>query len=79
MSHTYHDVENTAENIFKILNQVLETGTPATVVMKGKGLLISPSQAISKLDLLEDHPNYITGDPEELVHVDWSSEWKPRT
>ena len=79
MSHTSHNVENTSENIFKILNRVLETGTPATVVMKGKGLFISPSQAISKLDLLEEHPNYITGDPEELVHVDWSSQWKPRT
>lgn len=31
MSHTYHNIENTSENIFKILDQVLETGTPATV------------------------------------------------
>jgi hypothetical protein len=79
MSHTYYNIENTSENIFKILDQVLETGTPATVVINGKGLLITPSQSISKLDLLEKHPNFITGDPEELVHVDWSSEWKPRT
>jgi hypothetical protein len=77
MSHMYHDIDNPAENIFKILDQVLETGDPATVIVKGKRLLISPSQAISKLDLLEEHPNFIIGDPEELVHLDWASEWKP--
>jgi hypothetical protein len=80
MSHSCPDENgNTAEDIFKILNQVLETGTPATVVLKGKRLLISPNQTLSKLDLLEEHKNFITGDPEDFVHVDWSSEWKPRT
>jgi hypothetical protein len=79
MSHTYHNIKATEKNIYKILNQVLETGDPATVVLKGKQLLISPSQAICKLDLLEEHPNFIIGDPEELVHMDWSSEWKPLT
>lgn len=79
MSDSYHDTENTAESIFKILDQVLETGVPATVVLKGKHLLISPSQARAKLDLLEEHPNIISGDPDELVHVGWSSEWKPCT
>jgi hypothetical protein len=79
MSHTCPENGNTAENIFKLLNQVLEAGTPATVVLKGKRLLISPTQTLSKLDLLEEHKNFITGDPEDFVHIDWSSEWKPRT
>ena len=48
MSHTCPENGNTAENIFKILNQVLETGTPATVVLKGKRLLISPNHIVSQ-------------------------------
>jgi hypothetical protein len=78
MSRVNHNILNSEENIYEILDQVIETGTPATIVLKGKQLLISPSQATSKLDLLEDHPGFILGDPEELVHVDWSSEWNPR-
>jgi hypothetical protein len=79
MSQTSHIIKNSEEDIYKILDQVLETGDPATVILKGKRLLISPYQPISKLDLLEEHPDFIIGDPEELVHMDWSAEWKPRT
>jgi hypothetical protein len=79
MSHTSHIIKNSEEDIYKILDHVLETGDPATVILKGRRLLISPYQPISKLDLLEEHPNFIIGDPEDLVHMDWSTEWKPRT
>jgi hypothetical protein len=28
---------------------------------------------------LDAHPGTIAGDPEELVHLDWSDEWRPRS
>jgi len=33
--------------------------------------------ALSKLELLKPHPGTISGDPDELVHVDWSDQWQP--
>jgi hypothetical protein len=29
------------------------------------------------IENLEPHPDGIVGDPDELIHMDWSSEWKP--
>jgi prevent-host-death family protein len=62
------------ENIYGILDQVLETGNPVEVVRKGKILKIVPEQKIDKLSRLKKR-NCIVGDPEDLVHMDWSSEW----
>jgi len=62
------------ENIYTILDQVLETGTPIEVIRKGKVLKIVPEQKIDKLSRLTKR-DYLVGDPEEIVHMDWSSEW----
>lgn len=31
----------------------------------------------SKLDNLKRRPDIILCDPEDLVHIDWSDEWRP--
>lgn len=62
------------ENIYGILDQVLETGTPVEVIRKGKVLKIVPEQQPDKLSRLKKR-NYLVGDPEDIVHMDWSSEW----
>jgi hypothetical protein len=54
------------ENIYRILNQILETGVPRIV----------PEEPKSKLDNLKARP-YLLSDPEDLVHLDWSEEWRP--
>lgn len=64
------------ENVYQILDQVLATGVPVEVVRKGRVLRIVPDQPVSKFSRLQ-HRDYIAGDPEELVHSDWSAEWKP--
>jgi hypothetical protein len=38
---------------------------------------VVPSDAPSNLDRLVPHPGSIVGDPEDLVHIDWSGEWHP--
>jgi len=67
------------ENIYKLLDQVLETGTPVEIERRGRKLRIVPADdpPRSKLDRLERRPHAIVGDPEDLVHLDWSTEWKP--
>ena len=67
------------ENIYRVLDQVVETGGPVEIGRRGKRLKIVPADepVRGKLDRLEPHPDAIVGDPEDLVHLDWSSEWKP--
>ena len=66
------------ENIYRILDQVLETGVPVEIERRGKILKIVPAESRSKLENLKPRP-YLLSDPEELVHLDWSGEWRPRT
>ena len=63
------------KNIYNLLDQVLETNIPIEIERKGKILKIVPEQKTDKLKNLKKH-NTITGDPMDLVHMDWSSEWK---
>lgn len=67
------------ENIYKILDQILETGVPVEIERGGKTLKIIPAESSrkSKLDNLVEHPGFLLCDPEELVHVDWSEYWQP--
>ena len=62
------------ENIYGILDQVLETGTPVEVIRKGKILKIVPEAKPDKLSKLKKR-KCIIGDPEDIVHMDWLSEW----
>ena len=64
-------------DIFHLLDQVLETGEPLVLERRGKILLIVPEVPPQKLTRLERHEEYLKGDPEEIVHMDWSSEWRP--
>ena len=66
------------KNIYKLLDQVLESGDPIEIKRKGKRLLIAPAEPEKKLERLESHPDCIVGNPEDFVHVDWSGEWNPK-
>ena len=65
------------KNIYKFLDEVLSTNMPLEVLRKGKRLIIAPAERGFRLDRLEPHADSILGDPEELVHLDWSGEWRP--
>jgi prevent-host-death family protein len=64
-------------NVYKVLDEVLETGAPIEVERKGKRLRIVPVEPRSKLDRLVKRPDFFKVDPESIVHLDWSSEWRP--
>ena len=67
------------ENIYKVLDQVLETGVPVEIVRGRRRLKIVSVDEVpgGKLARLRVRPKALVGDPEDLVHMDWSKEWKP--
>jgi len=69
---------NIQNDIFQLLDKVIKTGVPVEIERKGKRLLISPAEKRRDLDSLEEHPEFIGGNPDDLVHIDWSAEWKPQ-
>jgi hypothetical protein len=63
------------QNVYRLLDKTLETGKPLEVRRKGRTLRIVADPApIGKLQALVSH-DCIKGDPESLVHVDWSDTW----
>ena len=65
------------KNFLRLLDRVAKTGVPVEIQRKGKRLLVTPVEKKRKLEQLEPHPEFIVGDPDDLVHIDWSSEWEP--
>lgn len=65
------------KNLYRILDDVLSSGTPVEIERNGRIVRLVPDVATGSLDALEAHPGFVVGDPEDLVHVDWSSTWKP--
>ena len=62
------------QDVYNILDQALKTGVPVEVERKGRILKIVPEQKPSKLANLKKR-DYLVGDPESIVHMDWLKEW----
>ena len=71
-------VSKLRENIYNIMDSVLETGLPVFIRRKGKILKITVEGKVDKLEPLKgrDKRNIICGDPDSLIHLDWLPEWK---
>ena len=63
------------ENIYRILDKVLETGVPVEIRRKGKTVRIIAAEPPPKLERLKLR-RYLLDDPESIVHLDWSAEWR---
>lgn len=64
------------KDIYHLLDEVLATGNALEVKRKRGTVKIIAEQASPKMARLKKH-ECIKGDPEELVHSDWSGEWMP--
>jgi hypothetical protein len=64
-------------NVYRMLDEVLETGQPLEIERNGRTLVIAPKEQQSIWDRLPRREGFIVGDPDELIHIDWSSEWNP--
>ncbi len=64
------------ENIYRLLDQVLNTGVPLEVKRRGKILKIIPVDAPNKLDNLVPHKDFLKCGPDDIVDLDWSGGWR---
>ena len=64
------------EDIYQILDRVLENGQPVEILRNGRRLRIVAVDPPSKLARLVKK-DCIIGDPDDLTSVDWSGEWNP--
>jgi len=73
-------------NIYKILDEVLESGQPVEIERNGQILKIVPpgytepkeyKSAKSKFSVLKERKSFYKCDPEELFQNDWLKDWKP--
>ena len=62
------------ENVYRILDEVIETGKPVEVIRKGAVIKLVPQKKVSKLSRLKRRHLY-NGDPDEIIGMDWSKEW----
>ncbi len=63
------------ENIYRVLDEVLATGVPVEITRKGRRLKIVPIDGPDKLANLKKR-DVLKGDPEDIVHLDWTDEWQ---
>ena len=61
-------------NIYRLLDQVIETGEPLLIKRRKKMLKVISVQKSPKLAHLTKH-SCLKGDPESIVHCDWTKEW----
>jgi hypothetical protein len=66
-------------DIYRILDGILRTGRPVEVERRGRLLRIVAvdREPAGRLEGLRPHPDAVVGDPEDLVHLDWSGDWRP--
>lgn len=64
-------------DVYRILDEVLRTGQPVEIERRGRRLRIVSIDPSDRLAGLEPHPDAVVGDPGDLVHLDWSGEWRP--
>ena len=64
------------QDLYRLLDRVLDTGAPVEIARRGRVLRIVADPPTASLDRLEPR-DFIVGDPGDLVHLDWSGEWRP--
>jgi len=63
--------------LYRVLDRVAKTGVAVEIERRGKILRIVPAGPRDKLAGLVRRKRYLAADPESLVHMDWSGEWRP--
>jgi hypothetical protein len=62
------------QNLFRLVDKVIETGRPLVIKRKGKSLILAPETTASKLSRLRKR-RLIKGKPEALVNMK-VGEWR---
>jgi hypothetical protein len=62
------------ENIYRVLDEAIETGVAVEIVRKVTLLRIIPEPRASKLARLKKRAGFV-GDPDDIIGMDWLREW----
>ena len=66
------------EDIYRILDAVIETGEPVEIERKGRVLrIVAEPRPASRLARIRKRPGMINGDPRDLAEIGWSAHWNP--
>ena len=68
-------VDEIKSDIEGVLGRLIESGGAVEFEANGKRWQIVAKPAGDKLSRLVPRPGLIVGDPEDLVHIDWSEYW----
>jgi prevent-host-death family protein len=61
-------------NIYKLLDEVLNTGIPIEINKRGKKLRLIPIKEFKKIENLISRPDTIIGDSDDLADISWEKE-----
>jgi len=64
------------QDIYQKLDEVIATQEPLLIERKGNILKIIPLGRSSRIASLEPQ-ELVVGDPDSLIHIDWSKTWSP--
>jgi len=64
-------------NVYKVLDEAIATGQPVEIERKGVVLQLVPPPKKKNIFKFPPEPSCIIGDPEDIVHIDWSEYWNP--
>lgn len=65
--------------LYQILDRVLETGEAVEVTRAEGTVVIKPLRSERRAKRKpKPNPRLVVGDPDDLIHFDWVSHWKPR-
>jgi hypothetical protein len=64
------------EDIYRVLDHVLATGEPVEIERNGRRLRIIADEPPTRMSRLVRRDGVVTGDSDDLVHLDWSDEWQ---
>jgi prevent-host-death family protein len=62
------------QNLYNLLDEVLNTGIPLEINRGGKLLRIMPVEKVDKLKRLKKRPDVIVGNPDDLINITWEGE-----
>jgi len=64
------------DDIYRILDEVRETGRPVEIERKGTILRIVPPKPSSRLSRLKKR-KILKVPADQIIHLGWEKEWKP--
>lgn len=64
-------------DVYRLLDRAILSGEELQIERNGTIVRLVPPSPRSWLDRLPRREGVVVGDPDDLVHMDWSANWKP--